>query len=85
VLAGIKRGDRIVTGGGLVATVVKTTDDEVTVEIAENVKVHVMRDTVIGLYREKAAVPPPAEAKADGTPEEKPALGSKLKRLLGGK
>jgi len=87
MLAGIKRGDRVVTGGGIVGTVVKTLDAELTVEIAENVRVRVTRESVLGLYREPVAVPeakPEGEA-AEGQGGEKPAAGSKLRRLLGGK
>ncbi|WP_437383408.1 preprotein translocase subunit YajC, partial [Inquilinus limosus] len=43
---GRRRGDRIVTGGGIVGTVQKVADDELTVEIAENVRVKVIRSTV---------------------------------------
>lgn len=89
MLSGIKRGDRIVTGGGIVGTVTKTVDNELTVEIAENLRVKVTRETVLGLYKERAAAP---ESKGDdaGTPTpandaEKPVSGSKLRRLLGGK
>ncbi len=40
----IKRGDKILTGGGIIGTVVKTEgDDVVVVEIAENVRVRVAR------------------------------------------
>ncbi|MGK9165014.1 preprotein translocase subunit YajC [Inquilinus limosus] len=46
MLAALRRGDRIVTGGGIVGTVQKVADDELTVEIAENVRVKVIRSTV---------------------------------------
>ncbi len=46
MLEALRRGDRIVTGGGIVGTVAKATDDELVVEIAENVRVRVMRGTV---------------------------------------
>ena len=41
----VKRGDKIVTSGGLIGTVVKVVDDidTVEVEIAKDVKVHVVR------------------------------------------
>ena len=43
--AAIRRGDKIVTSGGLTGTVVKVIDDSDTieVEIAKDVKVHVVR------------------------------------------
>ena len=45
MLAAIRRGDKIVTSGGLTGTVVKVTEDSdtVEVEIAKDVKVHVVR------------------------------------------
>ena len=43
----LKRGDRVVTGGGLVGTVTKVlSDNELQVEIAEGVRVKVMRHTI---------------------------------------
>jgi preprotein translocase subunit YajC len=46
MLAALRRGDRIVTGGGIIGTVTRVKDDELTVEIAEGVKVSVARGTV---------------------------------------
>jgi preprotein translocase subunit YajC len=87
LLAGIKRGDRVVSGGGIIGTVTKATDDELTIEVAENVRLRVTRDSVLGLYKERAAAPEAAEKpEGEATAEaDKPAAGSKLRRLLGGK
>ncbi|MEK9662149.1 MAG: preprotein translocase subunit YajC [Alphaproteobacteria bacterium] len=47
MLSAIRRGDRIITGGGIIGTVTRVKDDdELTVEIAEGVKVSVARSTV---------------------------------------
>ncbi|CAO3378810.1 protein translocase subunit yajC [Azospirillum brasilense] len=47
MLESIRRGDRVVTGGGIIGTITKVgPDDELQVEIAENVRVRVMRSTV---------------------------------------
>ena len=48
MLAALRRGDRVVTGGGILATVqrVKEGSDEIDVEIAPNVRVMVLRDTI---------------------------------------
>ncbi|MBV5336081.1 preprotein translocase subunit YajC, partial [bacterium] len=47
MLEAVRRGDKVVTGGGIVGTVVRVgTDDEVVVEIAENVRVRCMRATI---------------------------------------
>jgi preprotein translocase subunit YajC len=46
MLSAIRRGDRIVTGGGLIGTVAKVQDDEVLVDLAEGMRVRVVRSTV---------------------------------------
>lgn len=49
-LEGIRRGDKVVTGGGIIATVTKVdSETELTVEIAKDVKVKVQRSTVSGV------------------------------------
>jgi preprotein translocase subunit YajC len=43
----VRRGDRVVTGGGIIGTVTKAgSDDELQVEIAEGVRVRVLRSTL---------------------------------------
>jgi preprotein translocase subunit YajC len=47
MVAGLRRGDQVVTQGGLVGKVVKVKDDgELEVEIAEGVKVRVIQNTI---------------------------------------
>ncbi len=47
MLAQLKRGDRVLTGGGILGVVQRTKDNnEVEVEIAPNVRVTVLRDTI---------------------------------------
>lgn len=48
MLDALRRGDRVVTGGGIIGTIVKvgTNEDDVTVEIAEGVRVRVLRGTI---------------------------------------
>ena len=47
MLAGVKRGDRIVTGGGIVGLVTKViSDNELQVELAEGVRVRVVKHTI---------------------------------------
>jgi preprotein translocase subunit YajC len=41
-----KRGDTVVTGGGLIGKVTKVSDDEVEVEIATGVKVRAVKSTL---------------------------------------
>ena len=56
-LAGLKRNDRVVTGGGIVGVVQKTTEgsNEVEVEIAPNVRVKVLRETITGVLGDPKA------------------------------
>lgn len=43
----LRRGDKVVTGGGLIGSVSKViNDNEIQVELAENVKVRVLRHTI---------------------------------------
>lgn len=47
MVAGLRRGDQVVTQGGLIGKVVKVKDDgEIEVELAENVKVRVIQSTI---------------------------------------
>ncbi len=49
----LKRGDRVVTGGGLIGKVYKLTgDDEVMIDLADGVRVHAVRSTIMTI-REK--------------------------------
>ena len=47
MVAGLRRGDQVVTQGGIIGKVVKVKEDgEVEVEIAEGVKVRVVKATI---------------------------------------
>ena len=47
MLANVRRGDQVVTGGGMVAKVTKVIDDaELEVEIADGVKVRLVRSLI---------------------------------------
>ena len=46
MIANLKRGDVVVTSGGLVGKVKSVADDEARVEIATNVEVRVIRSTI---------------------------------------
>jgi preprotein translocase subunit YajC len=45
-LGAIKRGDEVITGGGIRGRVTKVTDDEAEVEIAQGVRVRVVKSTL---------------------------------------
>jgi preprotein translocase subunit YajC len=66
MLKAIKRGDRVVTAGGILAVVQKVREgtDEVEVEIAQNVRVVVLRDTITSVLKPTAANDSKAPAKA---------------------
>ena len=64
-LANLKKGDGIVTSGGLHGTITGLTDTVATLEIAENIKVKVSRQHILG---SKAAVTASNEAAASGKP-----------------
>jgi len=57
MLAALRRGDRVVTAGGILGTVqrVKEGSDEIEVDIAPNVRVTVMRDTITTVLKPVAA------------------------------
>ena len=45
-IAAVKKGDRVVTGGGLIGKVTKVTDSEVEVELAQGVRVTAVKSTL---------------------------------------
>lgn len=99
MLSNIRRGDRIVTNGGIVGQVSKVGDTELDVEIAQGVKVKVMRDMVSTVLAKTEPVSGgkggdggKADEKAEGATTEgeaKPAESEQkaggLKSLLGRK
>ena len=57
MVANVRRGDTVVTGGGLVGKVTKVIDDnEVQVEISEGVRVKVVRQTISDVRSKDAPV-----------------------------
>jgi preprotein translocase subunit YajC len=63
-LAALKRGDRVVTGGGILGVVQKVRDAEVELEIAPNVRVTVLRETINSVAKTTVANDAKAPAKA---------------------
>ncbi len=63
MVAALKRGDRVVTAGGIIGIVQRAREgtDEIEVEIAPNVRVQIMRDTI-------SSVGKPPGAANDSTP-----------------
>lgn len=46
MLEALRRGDEVITQGGLYGKILKVKDDEVEVQLAENVKVRAVRGTI---------------------------------------
>ena len=77
MLLAARRGDKIVTGGGIIGTITKVDDEQqVTVEIAKDVKVKIRRDSISQVLSKTEPVS--NDNKADGDADEKPA--AKVKR-----
>jgi len=53
MLAAVKRGDKIVTSGGLFATVKDVKGDRVVATIAEGVKVEISKQSISGIVSEE--------------------------------
>ncbi len=74
MVTNLRRGDRVVTGGGFVGQVVKVLNDtEVQVEIAEGVRVKVVRSTITSVLDRSEPAPAPAPARGRKSKTEKPA------------
>ncbi len=87
MLGAIRRGDRVVTGGGIVGTVTKVIDDkELAVEITDGVKVRVQRALIASVISKTAPVQGAKKGRAEEAPAtQAPGMGSILKGLFGGK
>ena len=92
MLAAVRRGDKVVTGGGIIGTVAKvTSDDELQVEIAEGVKVKISRSTLASVMSkteplrepEKKEKPQANNDEAGKDNEDKKEGSSLLNRLTG--
>jgi preprotein translocase subunit YajC len=53
-IAAVKKGDDVVTGGGLIGRVAKVSDTEVEVEIAQGVRVRAVKSTLSQVVKPKA-------------------------------
>jgi preprotein translocase subunit YajC len=75
MLNALRRGDRVVTGGGILATVARVVSaDEVELDLAPNVRVRVLRSTITSVVTK----PDPTAAREaardkDGEKEKEPA------------
>jgi preprotein translocase subunit YajC len=91
MLVAVRRGDKVVTGGGIIGTVAKViSDDELQVEISEGVKVKISRATLASVMSKTEPVKDSGETKkpeaandSGGTEVKKEGGGSLLGRLMG--
>lgn len=85
MLSGVKRGDRVVTGGGIIGLVTKViSDNELQVELAEGVRVRVLKQTITDIITRGESVRGGKEADDDTKPMlPAPAAAPERKSLLG--
>ena len=57
MLSAVKKGDRVVSSGGLHGVITGVTDDVVTMEIAPKVRVKVSRSSIAGILRRDETTP----------------------------
>lgn len=71
LIATLKRGDKVLTSGGIIGTVVKVEEGEdvLLVEIAKDIRVRVARGTISELLTKPQAGKGPAQAPAGGAGE----------------
>ena len=68
MVANINRGDKVVTGGGLIATVTKVMEnDEIQLEIAPDIRVRALRSSISAVLSNK-------ELKENTSDQEKPKI-----------
>ena len=86
MLGGVKRGDRVVTGGGIIGLVTKViSDNELQVELAEGVRVRIIKQTITDIITRGESV---RGGSKDSDEDDKPLLPAKAapaerKSLLG--
>src|SRR5688572_17712603 len=86
MLAGVKRGDRVVTGGGIIGLVTKViSDNELQVELADGVRVRIVKQTITDILTRGESVRGGAK---DSEDDDKPMLpppppASERKSLFG--
>ena len=81
MIGALKRGDKVLTGGGIIGTVVKVEDGELLVEVAKDVRVRVARGTISDLLSK----PEPAAQSRAGASAEGGAKTGLMAQLFGKK
>ncbi|SLN55926.1 preprotein translocase subunit YajC [Oceanibacterium hippocampi] len=82
MIEAVRRGDTIVTGGGMIGKVIRVKEDGVVqVELAEGVRVNIVRGTIAEVRsRGEAGPDEPAKPAASGDGEKKGGMLSRLKK-----
>jgi preprotein translocase subunit YajC len=76
MLDALRRGDRVVTGGGIIGTIARIdSPEEVSIDIAEGVRVRVVRSTITSVL----AKPDPAAAREAARQREQPRAKAETK------
>lgn len=86
MLGQVKRGDKVLTGGGIIGTITKVKEetDEVTVEIADGVRVDILRGTISDVLNAPGAAGGADSGKGGPTVVGPAANDGKPGGLLGG-
>jgi len=56
LLDNLKRGDRVVTSGGIIGTIVNIDDQIVNLEVADKVRIEIVRPYIAGFASKKGAI-----------------------------
>ena len=81
MIEALRRGDKVVTGGGIIGSISKVDNDaEITVEIAEKVRVKVLRHTITEVLNKPQPVNPSTKTPAKTTKTTRKRTGSTRKQ-----
>ncbi|HLB02951.1 MAG TPA: preprotein translocase subunit YajC [Nitrospiria bacterium] len=53
MLEALKKGDRVVTSSGILGTIMNISKDTITLQVADNVKIRVLRDSISEMRKEE--------------------------------
>jgi preprotein translocase subunit YajC len=67
MLGQLKKGDDVVTTGGLIGRITGIKDDEVTLQVQEGVRLRILRSAVTGLQKPPGEQPAKVDAKASAS------------------
>ncbi|WP_291842909.1 preprotein translocase subunit YajC [Maricaulis sp.] len=70
LIDGLKRGDEVITQGGMIGKIAKVTDEEVTLDLGEGVKVRIVRSTIADV-KGRTAPKPANDSKTDAKKDDK--------------